>query len=49
MPDMGAPPGEAKYNEDETVRLEYNEYILYDVAQVKLRYLLRTEILQKWD
>ena len=49
MPDMGTPAGDANYKENEPIYLQYNEYIVYEAAQVRLRYLLRTEILQKRD
>jgi hypothetical protein len=28
---------------DQNFRLRYNEFIVYDVAQIKIKYLLRTK------
>ncbi|EMC94796.1 hypothetical protein BAUCODRAFT_149887 [Baudoinia panamericana UAMH 10762] len=41
MPDVSTPPGETKVP---TAYLLYNEYICYDFAQVRLRYLLRVRM-----
>ncbi|TKA72724.1 hypothetical protein B0A55_05551 [Friedmanniomyces simplex] len=41
MPDTTEPPGSTNV---ENAYLEYNEYIAYDVAQVRLRYLLRVRM-----
>ncbi|KAL9133352.1 MAG: hypothetical protein Q9175_005473 [Cornicularia normoerica] len=43
MPDTTREPGPANYSSS---YLQYNEYIAYDIAQVKLRYLLRVEMTQ---
>lgn len=43
MPDTRREPGPAKHAAS---YLQYNEYIAYDIAQVKLRYLLRVEMTQ---
>ncbi|CAF9916233.1 MAG: hypothetical protein ALECFALPRED_010570 [Alectoria fallacina] len=43
MPDTTREPGPANY---QASYLQYNEYIAYDIAQVKLRYLLRVEMTQ---
>lgn len=40
QPDLTKPPKDA----DPALFLQYNEYIVYDILQVKLRYLLRTKI-----
>jgi poly [ADP-ribose] polymerase len=40
MPDVTTPPKQL----DVKSNLMYNEYIVYDVAQIRLRYLLRVEI-----
>jgi poly [ADP-ribose] polymerase 2/3/4 len=41
MPDVSTEPGSTnKLN----AYLQYNEYIVYDVSQVKLRYLLRVQM-----
>ena len=40
MPDVTTPPKHV----DTGSQLLYNEYIIYDVAQIRLRYLLRVEI-----
>ncbi|KAI4657345.1 uncharacterized protein J4E79_007418 [Alternaria viburni] len=41
MPDVSTPPGATNVP---NAYLQYNEYIAYDVAQVKLRYLLRVQM-----
>ncbi|KAF1943928.1 PARP-domain-containing protein [Clathrospora elynae] len=41
MPDISTPPGATNVH---GAYLQYNEYIAYDVAQVKLRYLLRVRM-----
>jgi len=41
MPDVSTPPGPTNVP---NAYLQYNEYITYDVAQVKLRYLLRVQM-----
>jgi poly [ADP-ribose] polymerase 2/3/4 len=41
MPDVTQVPGRS---DEENAYLQYNEYIVYDVAQIKLRYLLRVEM-----
>lgn len=42
MPDVNTlPPGPTN---EANAYLQYNEYIVYDIAQVRLRYLLRVEI-----
>ncbi|KAF2849085.1 PARP-domain-containing protein [Plenodomus tracheiphilus IPT5] len=41
MPDVSTPPGPTNVN---NASLMYNEYITYDVAQVRLRYLLRVRM-----
>ena len=41
QPDTTTAPGETNYP---NVGLYYNEYICYDVAQVRLRYLLRVNM-----
>ncbi|EUC29582.1 hypothetical protein COCCADRAFT_8231 [Bipolaris zeicola 26-R-13] len=41
MPDVSTPPGKTNVS---GAYLLYNEYIAYDVAQVKLRYLLRVRM-----
>ncbi|CAN9147211.1 unnamed protein product [Alternaria alternata] len=41
MPDVSTPPGSTNVP---NAYLQYNEYIAYDVAQVKLRYLLRVQM-----
>lgn len=41
MPDMSTPPGPTHVD---NASLQYNEYITYDVAQVRLRYLLRVRM-----
>ncbi|KAG9187244.1 poly [ADP-ribose] polymerase [Alternaria panax] len=41
MPDVTTPPGPTNIP---NAYLQYNEYITYDVAQVKLRYLLRVQM-----
>jgi poly [ADP-ribose] polymerase 2/3/4 len=41
QPDPDVKPGDTNVN---GAGLYYNEYICYDVAQVKLRYLLRVKI-----
>lgn len=41
MPDTTQAPGDTKVQD---ASLYYNEYIAYDVAQVRLRYLLRVKI-----
>jgi len=38
QPDTSVPPGDTKVKD---ASLRYNEYICYDVAQVRLRYLFR--------
>lgn len=40
MPDVGAPPGSSS----EAAYLQYNEYIVYDIAQVRQKYLLRVKM-----
>lgn len=40
-PDSTEPPGPTGIP---TAWLQYNEYIAYDVAQLRLRYLLRVEM-----
>ncbi|KAL6707497.1 hypothetical protein ACN47E_004067 [Coniothyrium glycines] len=41
MPDVSTPPGPTSV---QNASLLYNEYITYDVAQVRLRYLLRVQM-----
>jgi poly [ADP-ribose] polymerase len=41
MPDTASPP---KDSDDSNLRLQYNEYIVYDVAQIRIRYLLLVEM-----
>jgi poly [ADP-ribose] polymerase 2/3/4 len=38
MPDVSVEPGDTN---EPNAFLQYNEYIVYDVSQVRLRYLLR--------
>lgn len=37
------PLGKPESTNDQRLALQYNEYIVYDVCQVKLRYLLRVK------
>lgn len=37
MPDVSTPP---KLQDDTNAWLQYNEYIVYDVAQIRVKYLL---------
>ena len=39
VPDVSLPPGDQKIHPQ--AYLQYNEYICYDVAQIRLRYLFR--------
>ena len=41
MPDISTEPGPTDENH---AYLQYNEYIVYDVSQVRLRYLLRVQM-----
>lgn len=41
MPDLSQVPGASN---EQNAFLQYNEYIVYDVAQIRLRYLLRVEM-----
>jgi poly [ADP-ribose] polymerase 2/3/4 len=46
MPDTSVTPGPT-YAED--AELRYNEYIVYNVGQVRLRYLFRVNMYDPWD
>jgi poly [ADP-ribose] polymerase 2/3/4 len=41
MPDVSTQPGST---DEANAYLQYNEYIVYDVSQVRLRYLLRVKM-----
>jgi poly [ADP-ribose] polymerase len=41
MPDTSSPPEETT---DSGVYLQYNEYIVYDVAQIRIKYLLLVQM-----